>query len=152
MTIIAGPDLQLALETSPFARLLGLTIESFNPDEGILVMTLPTADRLRRHDAGPQLHGGPIACLIDTAATFVVIGMRGAAVSTVDLRVDYLRPATGALRAVARTRRIGRTLSAADVDVFDAAEVTQQGGESKAIAMGRGTFLATPTSRVEAPA
>ena len=53
-----------------------------------------------------------------------------------NFRTDYLRPAVGgALTAVARVRRAGKTAATVDVDVLD--------DENRLIALGRGTYLAT---------
>jgi uncharacterized protein (TIGR00369 family) len=42
-------------------------------------------------------------------------------VPTIDLRVDYLRPARrGTLRALARAVKVGRTVGVADVELRDA--------------------------------
>jgi uncharacterized protein (TIGR00369 family) len=57
-------------------------------------------------------------------------------VPTVDLRVDYLRPTRrGRLTAIARTIKVGRRVSVADVEVKD-----EQG---QVVAIGRGVY-ATP--------
>ena len=40
-----------------------------------------------------MLHGGVVAAMLDTAATFALIAATGIDWSTVDLRIDYLRPA-----------------------------------------------------------
>jgi uncharacterized protein (TIGR00369 family) len=52
---------------------------------------------------------------------------------TIDLRIDYIRPAKGdALIAHAKLLKSGRTVARVDVDVRDPADRT--------IALGRGTF------------
>ena len=54
-------------------------------------------------------------------------------VPTINLRVDYLRPATGAyLDAHATVRRRGRTIGVVDIDVLD--------DEDRLCAVGRGTY------------
>jgi len=81
------------------------------------------------------VHGGAIASLIDAAGDFAVIAAVGRDVPTIDLRVDYLRPASaGALTATARTVRVGRSVAVADIDVVD-----ESGTQ---IAIGRGVFKA----------
>jgi uncharacterized protein (TIGR00369 family) len=62
-----------------------------------------------------------------------VITEVGSGVPTIDMRVDYLRPARrGDLLAVARTLRVGRTVSVADVEVRD-----EQGS---VVAVGRAVY------------
>ncbi|MEE9179795.1 MAG: PaaI family thioesterase, partial [Vicinamibacteria bacterium] len=54
-------------------------------------------------------------------------------VPTIDLRVDYLRPARkGDLVAIGRTVKVGRTIGVADVEVRDS--------NGALIAVGRGTY------------
>lgn len=60
------------------------------------------------------IHGGILATLIDTAATFALIRASGHDWSTVDLRVDYVRPVLSPhiwVEAVAV--QVGRTLGRA---------------------------------------
>ena len=62
----------------------------------------------------------------------------GKPLPTIDLRVDWLRPARrGALLARGRTVRAGKTVCCADIEVFDEQGVL--------VAVGRGTY-ATPKS------
>jgi uncharacterized protein (TIGR00369 family) len=59
-------------------------------------------------------------------------------VPTIDLRVDYLRPARrGDLLAVGRTHRVGRTVSVASVEIQDATGTV--------VALGRAVY-ASPRS------
>jgi uncharacterized protein (TIGR00369 family) len=54
-------------------------------------------------------------------------------VPTIDLRVDYLRPARrGPLTATGQTVRVGRTVSVADVEVRDESATL--------VAVGRGVY------------
>jgi len=65
------------------------------------------------------LHGGVTATLADVAVGQALI-RRGLTSTTVELKINYLRPVTGR-KVVARSHllRIGKTLSTARVDVFD---------------------------------
>ena len=57
----------------------------------------------------------------------------GGGVPTINMRVDYLRPAVGeSVTAVARVRRIGKSTAVVDVDVFDVS--------NKLVAVGRCTY------------
>lgn len=78
-------------------------------------------------------HGGIVAALIDIAGHASLAAKLGRRVPTVDMRVDYLRPAVDSdLRAVARVLRAGRTLGVVDVEVIDDA--------GRAVAAGRCVF------------
>ena len=54
-------------------------------------------------------------------------------VPTINLRIDYLRPAVGrVVTGTARVRRMGRTVALVDVDVHDEQQAL--------VAVGRGTY------------
>lgn len=120
------------LRRSPYHRLLGLEMLKAEPEE--VVVRMPFREELLAGDdaEGHYVHGGAIASLVDTAGDFAVIAAVGHDVPTIDLRVDYLRPATGALTATARTRKAGRSFAVADVEVTDDA--------GRTVAIGRGVF------------
>ena len=65
------------------------------------------------------LHGGVIATLADVAVGQALM-LRGHRTTTVELKINYLRPITGS-KVTARSHllRIGKTLSTGRVDVFD---------------------------------
>ena len=103
---------------SPYMRFLGLTLEKSS--KGWVEIRLPFRDEFLRADGSDWLHGGVVSALIDIAGDYAVIAEVGVGVPTIDMRVDYLRPARrGDLIAVARTLRVGRTVSVADVEVRD---------------------------------
>jgi uncharacterized protein (TIGR00369 family) len=59
--------------------------------------------------------------------------MLGDGIPTINLRIDYLKPAIGdALTATAKVRRTGRTVAVIDVDVMD--------DKGSLVALGRGTY------------
>jgi uncharacterized protein (TIGR00369 family) len=77
----------------PFNRLLG--IELIEMLEGRCILHLPWKDELIGDPTRPAVHGGVISTLLDTAggaACFSMLSNAKDRVSTVDLRVDYLRP------------------------------------------------------------
>jgi uncharacterized protein (TIGR00369 family) len=81
----------------------------------------------------PMIHGGLSALLLDVAANLAVMAVTGREVSTVDLRIDYLRPAPAEkLEAEGTVLRVGKMLAVAD------ATVVTPGGQR--VAVGRGTF------------
>lgn len=130
---ISVAGIQHHLDDSPFIAFLGLQCVSVSAHPASVELRMPMSAPLERGPGSGQFHGGPIAALIDTAGDFAIIAATGHGVPTVNLRVDYLRPAGGKqLVARATARRIGRTLGVADIDVID--------DEERLVALGRGTF------------
>jgi len=122
------------LSESPYQRFLGL--ELVRCEEGLVEIGMPFREEFLRDDGSDWLHGGILSALIDIAGDYAVYSKTAGDVPTVDLRVDYLRPAKrGRLTALARTVKVGRRVSIADVEVKD-----QQG---QVVAVGRGVY-ATP--------
>jgi uncharacterized protein (TIGR00369 family) len=77
----------------PFNKFLG--IRSVHLERGTAHLLLPFRDELVGNPMVPALHGGTMSALADTAggaAVFSAINP-GDACSTIDLRIDYLRPA-----------------------------------------------------------
>lgn len=102
--------LQLLLDASPVHR--GLGLRAVTTREGLLLEVSPRPEH--SVDNREHLHGGVVATILDTAATFALIDATGSDWSTVDLRVDYLRPATVArLRAAGQAVHAGRRLGRA---------------------------------------
>lgn len=121
----------LRVDHSPFHRLLGL--ELVRAEDGVVELRLPWRDDLGRADDSDWYHGGVLSALIDIAGDYAVASKLGRGVPTIDLRVDYLRPARrGDLRATARAVKVGRTVGVADVELRDARGVV--------VAIGRGAY------------
>ncbi|HLW59480.1 MAG TPA: PaaI family thioesterase [bacterium] len=92
-----------------------------------------TPPAMARSGEGGTVHGGAIMTALDVAACFAVISVAGQDCFTVDLRVDFLRPAAGApLVAAGTVLRVGRRLGSADAVLT--------GPEDKLLATARGTF------------
>ena len=128
--------MELAFGHSPFMRFLGL--ELVRAEKGTVEIRLPFRDEFLRGDASDWLHGGVVSALADIAGDYAVITEVGTGVPTIDMRVDFLRPARrGDLLAVARTLRVGRTVSVADVEIRD--------GQGTVVAVGRAVY-ASPRS------
>ena len=124
---------QAEIDGAPFHRLVRMLVEDLDRDAGRLVLRLPFDVSLQRTDDVRQIHGGPIASVIDTAGTFAVAVMVGHGVPTMNLRIDYLRPALdGDLVATAIVRRSGRTVAVCDIDLHDS--------QGRLVAVGRGTW------------
>ena len=95
----------------PHNAALGLEMVDVGPGEGYATMRLPYADALVGDPATGVLHGGAISSLIDAtcgAAVFMKL-TRPLAIATLDLRIDYLKPATPGLDVFARADTIKLT-------------------------------------------
>jgi uncharacterized protein (TIGR00369 family) len=119
------------LGESPFHRFLGL--ELVRAEAGLFEIRVPSRPEFLRADGEDWIHGGVMSAAIDIAGDYAVATETGGDVPTVDLRVDYLRPARGGLLVTARAVKVGRTLGVADIEVRD--------GEGRLVAVGRGTYL-----------
>ena len=109
----------IRFDHSPFMRFLG--IELVRAVKGEIEVRLPFREEFLRGDGSDWLHGGVVSSLADIVGDYAVVTETGVGVPTIDLRVDYLRPARrGDLVAVGRTLRVGRTVSVADVEIRDA--------------------------------
>jgi uncharacterized protein (TIGR00369 family) len=120
-------------DKSPFIGFLGMRARSLDYDKSEITMHLPLKAELERRAGTGQFHGGPIASFIDVVGDFAIGMMVGGGVPTMNLRIDYLRPATGSgLTGVARVRRAGKTVAVVDIDVLD--------DQNRLVAIGRGTY------------
>ena len=107
-----------ALDTVPFAKLLGIQLESVVA--GHAVLALPIREELKQNNA--IVHGGAIASLIDSAMAFAIIPLLAEKerTTTVDLTIHYLRPLTeGVAKCSARVVRAGRRVVVVSAEVFD---------------------------------
>mgnify|MGYP000948584783 FL=1 len=117
------------------ARELGLTVE--DAGEGFLVLKLPYSDRIVGNPDTGVIHGGAITTMMDTASGSVMICALDEfeLCPTLDLRVDYMRPAEPGKPVYARaeTYKVTRNI------IFTRCEAYQEGGET--IANCVGTFM-----------
>lgn len=120
---------------SPYIADLGVRVETAEAATGRVVASLALRPELERAPGSGQFHGGAIAALVDIAGDMAVAMALGGGVPTIDLRLDYLRPALGdRLVATATVRKLGRTVALADVEVVDA--------QGRPCAVGRGCYAA----------
>ena len=117
-----------------------------NVGDGTMTMSIPYDEKLTntRPTADPDepadLHGGVAATLIDTVGG---LSLRTAMddpfetkIATINLNVNYLRPATGDLVATADVIRVGSSVGVSEVTV----ESTTPDGETKVVAIGQGAY------------
>jgi len=133
MSQLTLDQIQALLDSSPMVKFMGVQVTGAEPDKSTVHFSLPMRPEFERVAGTGQIHGGAIANFADTAGDFAVALFVGAAVPTINIRVDFLRPASGAqLTATAAVRKLGRMVAVVDIDVFDA--------DSKLVAVGRGTY------------
>jgi uncharacterized protein (TIGR00369 family) len=116
----------------PLHAFLAPRAHAVDPVSGEVVIRLPFRPEFGRDPVDVGYHGGVLAALIDLAGHAAVAVRIGKPAPTIDLRIDYLRPAPGVeLEARARVLRAGRAIGRADVDVF---------ANGVLVAVGRGSF------------
>lgn len=125
-------QIQERLQHSPFNAFLGLEVVTADAAKQELVLRLKMRPELERAGGSGQWHGGPIAAAIDIAGDYGLAMLVGKPLPTINLRVDYLRPAKATLTLVARVRRSGKTVGVVDVDVLS------ESGEL--VAVGRANY------------
>lgn len=127
-------DIEAIFARSPFIAFMNLEVLSVNHDTSELAVRMPLRAEYERRAGTQQFHGGAIAALIDVVGDFAIGMMVGGGVPTMNLRVDYLRPAVGAfLEGIAVVRKTGKTSAIIDIDIFSA--------DRKLVAIGRGTYV-----------
>ena len=78
----------------PHSRALGMTVVDFGA--GVVEIMLPYDERLIGDPETGVIHGGAVSALMDTCAGAAVMSHPegGLGTATLDLRIDYMRPAT----------------------------------------------------------
>ncbi|MGF1445478.1 MAG: PaaI family thioesterase [Pikeienuella sp.] len=101
------------IEGLPHAREIGLRLHS--AAAGIAVLSVPYDPRLVGDPATGVLHGGVVTTVLDTACGIAVMASEPqlVATATLDLRIDYMRPATcdRAVWARAECYRLTRSIA-----------------------------------------
>lgn len=116
-----------------FQNFLRLELLEHDAAAGTVTLRAPWRAEFERGPGTLQWHGGPMAALIDIAGDFALIAKLGRGIPTIDLRIDYLRPAVDTdLVARARTLRAGRTVGVVDIELSDR--------HGRLVAVGRGGY------------
>ncbi|MBS0848814.1 PaaI family thioesterase [Citrobacter sp. JGM124] len=129
-------DIEQKLLQGPYHRWLGLKVQ--HASEGELTLVVPFREEFVVNPAGGYIHGGILATLIDLAADWALVAWTGKGVPTLNLHVDYHRPARGELTIKAKVIKRGKLASSAEAWIYD--------GEDRLIASGRGLY-ATPADQ-----
>ncbi len=128
--IIDNPEFRTLLkhvmeEKIPFCQLLGIKLASFEPDHPQI--SIDMRDELLGNFSKGMLHGGVIASVLDSVAGFAILLKMAqhspkddamsqlkefSRMSTIDLRIDYLRPGLGkTFIASAEVTRLGKRIA-----------------------------------------
>lgn len=127
-----------SLGAFPHAEAMGMRI--LQKGEGKVLVTVPYDERLIGDPETGVAHGGVITTLLDTACGASAIFATGAhgGIATLDLRIDYMRPARPGrkLMALCETYRVTRSIAFARGVAFDE-------DESDPVATASGAFIKT---------
>jgi uncharacterized protein (TIGR00369 family) len=119
----------------PFNRFLGVRLTQVG--DGVACLELPFRPEMLGNPVAGTLHGGAISALLDNAGGVAVWSQirQDDLLSTVDLRVDYLRPAAAqTLIARAEVVRLGNRVGVVHLRAFHPER------ESTPVAAGVGVY------------
>jgi uncharacterized protein (TIGR00369 family) len=123
-------------ELIPFNRYVGVRVVEI--DRGRVRIEVPFRPELIGDPLRQAMHGGVISMLADTgggAAVWSALDEPRARVSTVDMRIDYLRPGRQeTLVCEASVVRLGRRIGVTDMRLFHPSAPTES------IATGKGVY------------
>ena len=123
------------IEALPHSRALGMRLEAIS--EGSATIAMPYDTRLIGDPATGVIHGGAVSALMDTACGASVMShpQAGFSTATLDLRIDYMRPASPGqtIRTRAECHHVTRSVA------FVRAVATDD-DECRPVAMATGAF------------
>jgi uncharacterized protein (TIGR00369 family) len=130
-TTITAEEVEAKLLRGPFHQWLGLKVLEVG-DGTITIQATWRPEWVVNADAG-YTHGGILATLVDLTADWALVSQTGRGVPTVDMRVDYHRPAMQHdLTCKGRVVKSGKALAVCEAEILDP--------DGKLLASGRGVY------------
>ncbi|WP_254838552.1 PaaI family thioesterase [Natronomonas marina] len=123
-------DDETPMDPDPFADLLGMRIVEM--EDGYARGVLPMRPALSSSPDTTVAHGGVPYALADHTGGAAAVSVDGWPTPTIDMRIDYLRPVTDDLEAVAEIARMGKNVATVDVELSTGSDGT--------VAVGRGVY------------
>lgn len=124
-------ELDARIRRAPYHQWLGISVVGVG--DGEIVVELPWREEFVVNAEVGYTHGGILATMVDLVADWAIATKLGRPFPTVDMRVDYHRPAMkGTLTVRGKVIRLGSTFTTAEASVEDAS--------GKLLASGRGTY------------
>lgn len=125
---------QQVIARQPFSALLGSDLVAFRP--GFAEIHLHIDDRLRQQRG--VVHGGVLSYLVDNALTFAGGSVLGEACATLEMKINYLRPAKdGVLVARASLVSSGKRTAVTRCEIYQLADAVET-----LVASAQGTIIA----------
>ena len=119
---------------TPFHQWLLPELVEVDDQGSSITLRLPVRPEFCRLPGRPELHGAIVAAMVDISGHAAIAAKVLHSVATIDMRVDYLRLASGTeLVAVATAVKVGRTIGVVDVRITD--------DQKRLVAIGRAAFV-----------